>query len=41
LQKIPNFKALLIVPESKNNPLSKVKDLIKKNAIKENVILLN
>jgi glycosyltransferase involved in cell wall biosynthesis len=29
------------VPESKNNPLSKVKDLIKKNAIKENVILLN
>ncbi|MEI8252533.1 MAG: hypothetical protein WCG25_02015 [bacterium] len=40
LKNIPNFKALLIVSESKNNMANYEKDLIKKLKIEESIIWL-
>lgn len=40
IKNISEFKALLIVPDSKNNPLSLVKDQIKELNIEKNVVLI-
>ncbi len=40
IKKIPNFKAILIVWESKNNPVKYEKELIKKLWIEKNIIWL-
>lgn len=41
VSKIPEFKALLIVPDSINNPITKIENLINKLNIKNNIVLLS
>jgi hypothetical protein len=40
-KEIPNFKTLLILPNSKNNPVSIVKEQVEKLKIKNNVIIIS
>lgn len=40
IKKIPNFKALLIVPHSLNNPITKIENLIDELQIIKNIVLI-